>query len=75
MSASDGDCQAIKVKAHEAHKIGSSLLLKNLAIQQELKVGAWSSQSMFSGFYLRDVTHSSMETFSIGFVVATLEVV
>ena len=34
----------------------------------------WSAQSTFSAFYLRDVTHRHLDTFSIGPVVAAQQV-
>ena len=74
-SASDEDCRVVRVKAHKVRKIVTLLLFKkNCAIQQILNAGALLSQSTFSTFYLRNVTHRHMDTFSIGPVVVAQEV-
>ena len=74
-SASEEDCCALRVRAHEVRKVATSLLFKrNCAVHQVLKVGTWSSRSTFSAFYLRDVTHRHLDTFSIGSVVAAQQV-
>ena len=70
------DSRAVKVKAHEVQKIGTSLLFrKNCVVQQVLKAWTWSLETTFSAFCLRDVTHRLMDTFSIEPVVAAQEVV
>ena len=59
----------MKVRAHEVQKIGTPLLIKrNCAVQKVLKAGTWSSQTIFSTFYSRDVTYR-YEYFSISPVV------
>ena len=50
--------------AHDVKRTGVSLLFKkNFAVQQVFRSGMWKSQSTFNSFYLRDVTHRSMDTF------------
>ena len=74
-SATDEDCKAVKVKAHEAWKVGTSVLFReNFAIQQVLKPGTWSSETTASAFYLQDVTQRCMDTFSLSPTVAAQEV-
>ena len=51
--------------------IGVSLQFrKYFAVQQVLMAGTWKFPFTFTSFYLRDITHKSMDTFSIGPVVA-----
>ena len=65
-----------RVRAHEVRGVGSSLLFgKNMAVEQVLRAGTWKRQSTFTRFYLRDVTHRSLDTFSLGPVVAAQQVV
>ena len=76
VSASEEDCRSLKVRTHEVRKVAISLLFKrNCVVHQVLKVWTWSAQSTFSSFYLRDVTHRHLDTFSIGPVVAAQQVV
>ena len=43
-SATDEDCRAVKVKAHEVWKIGTSFLFgENCVVKQILKAGTQSS--------------------------------
>ena len=52
---------------HEVWKFSMSLLFgRNCAIRLVLSAGIWSLQNAFSAFYLRDITHRDMDTFSIG---------
>ena len=70
-SATDEDCREGKAKAHKARKIGIPLLFRKIcAVQQVVKTGMWSSQTEHLAFYLRDVIHRCMGTFSIGPVAA-----
>ena len=74
-SASEEDCRALRVRAHKVRKVAMSLLFKrNCAVHQVLKAGTWSFQSIFSAFYLRDVTHRHLDTFSFGPVLAAQQV-
>ena len=62
--------------ADEIRGIGITLLFKkNCAIQQVLRAGTWKTQTIFTSFYRRDVTHKSMDTFSIGSVVGAQQFV
>ena len=75
-SALEEDCPSLKVRAHEVRKVATSLLFKrNCAVHQVLKVGTWSTQLTVSTFYLRDVTHRHLDTFSTVSVVMTQQVV
>ena len=70
-STSDENCSSLRVRVHKVRNVAASLLFKrNCAAHRVLKVGTLSSQSTFSAFYLRDVTHRHMDTFSIGPLVA-----
>ena len=70
-SASEDDCRAVKVSAHKVHSIASSMpFKKNVAVSQILQAGTWKSQSTFTKFYLREVTHKSLDAFYIRHVVA-----
>ena len=71
--ASEGDCMAVKAKEHKFHSIGFSLLFKkkNFMAQQVLWARAWMSQIMFTAQLPWDVTHRSLDTFSVCHVVAT----
>ena len=74
-SALEEDCRSPRVRAREVRKFAMFLLFKrNCAVHQVLKAGAWSAQSTLSSFYLRDVTHRHLDTFSIGPVVAAQQV-
>ena len=69
-STSEEDCQSLRVRAKEVRKVTTSLMFKrSCTVHQVLKAGTWSAQSTFSSFYLRDVTHRHLNTFSIGPVV------
>ena len=74
-SASEKDCRSLRVRACEVRKVATSSLFKrNCAVHQVLKAGTKSSQLTFSSFYLRDVIHRYLDTFSIGPVVAVQQV-
>ena len=61
------------VRAHETRSIAPSAVFKrNFAVGQVMRAGVWSRQTTFTSFYLRDVTHRSLDTFSLGPVVACL---
>ena len=73
---SDSDCWAVKAKALQAWNTGASMLFrKNLEVFQLLRANVWASQTIFTSSYLRDITHRSTDTFSIGTVVAAQQVV
>ena len=74
--SSEGGVDLPRVRAHEVRGIAPSLLFKrNFAVEQVLKAGTWKNQTTFSSFYLRDITHKSLDTFSLGPVVAAQRVV
>ena len=63
-STSEEDCCSLRVRAPEVRNVATSLLFKrNCDVHQVLKAGTWSSQSTFSAFYLRDVTHRHLTPF------------
>ena len=58
------DCRSVTIKAHKVRKIATILLFRrDFVIQQTVRVGTLSSQSTFSAFYLRDVTHWNVDLF------------
>ena len=66
----------VRAKMYEVNNMGtSSLKKKNFAVQKVLRAGIWKSQTTFSSLYIRDVTHRSLDTFSVGPVVAAQQVV
>ena len=74
--ASEEDYRSLGVRADEVRKVAMSLLFKrNCSVHQILKAGTWSAQSTFYAFYLRDVIHRHLDTFSIGPVVVAQQVV
>ena len=46
------------------------LFQRNFTVQQFMLAGTWQSQTSFTTFYPRNITHRNMATFSIGFMVA-----
>ena len=72
LSATNENCKAVKVKAHEVQKIGTSLLFrKNCRVQQMLKSRTWSLQTTLRrlrAFYMQD-------TFSISHIMVAQKVV
>ena len=74
-TASNPVCAAVKARSHGVRSIGTILLFKkNLAFQQVMRAGMWMSQTTLTSFYLREVTHKSMDTLSIGPVMAAQRV-
>ncbi|MGL5405356.1 MAG: hypothetical protein ACRDAX_00930, partial [Propionibacteriaceae bacterium] len=70
------DIRTSRPRAHEVRSIGPSLAFrKNFSVAQVLKAGVWSNQTTFTSFYLRDIAHRSLDTFSLGPVVAAQQVV
>ena len=69
--ASSGEDPPLRIRAHEVRGIApSAVFRRNFAVGQVLRAGVWSRQTTFTSFYLRDVTHRSLDTFSLGPVVA-----
>ena len=66
-ASSEGDYGTFMAKKiHEVQDYPISVVFrKNFAVQQVLRAGVWSSHSTFTSFYLKDVTHISLFTFSI----------
>ena len=63
-------------RAREARGITPSILFrKNFAVDQVLKAGTWRRHTTFTGHYLRDIAHKSLDTFHLGPVVAAQSVV
>ena len=53
------------------YTVASSLLFrKNFTISQILQIEMWMSQTMFTAFYFKDVTHRSLRHLSDSPVVA-----
>ena len=65
--ASEGDYQKV-------YGVGFLLDFKRFSILQFMQTGTWLSQTTFTAYYFRDVTHRSRDTFSIGRVVAAQQV-
>ena len=65
------DTELVKVKAHEVRAIATSLLFKkNSSLSEVMEAASWRSNTTFSSFYLRDVTHRSLDLHTLGPVVA-----
>ena len=72
---SSGEDPPRRIRAHETRGIAPSVAFKrNYAVGQVMRAGVWSRQTTFTSFYLRDVTHRSLDTFSLGPVVAAQQV-
>ena len=62
--------------AWETRSIAPSLLFKkNYAVSQVLKAGTWRRHTIFTCYYLRDLSHKSLDTFHLGPMVAAQAVV
>lgn len=73
---SEQDVNVPRIRAHEVRGIAPTLLFKrNFAVEQVLRAGVWKSQTTFTSFYLRDITHKSLNTFFLGPIVAAQGVV
>ena len=72
---SSGEDPPARIKAHSTRGIASSAVFRrNFAVGQVMSAGVWSRQTTFTSFYLRDVTHRFLDTFSLGPVVAAQRV-
>ena len=66
----------VRVRAHEVRAVATSTLFRKVrSIPAVLRAGTWKSMSTFASFYLRDVTHRYLDTFSLGPVVSALRVI
>ena len=66
----------MRVNAHEVRAIATSVLFRKVQnMDFVLKAGKWrcTSMSTFADFYLRDVTHKYLDTFSLGPLVFGLD--
>ena len=74
--SSDKEADVPRIRAHEVRGIAPTLLFqRNFAVEQVLRAGVWKNQSTFTSFYLRDITHKSLDTFHLGPVVAAQGIV
>ena len=65
-----------RIRAHEVRGIGPTLLFrKNAAVGPILRAGTWKRHSTFTRHYLRDVAHKSLDTYSLGPVVAAQSII
>ena len=70
------DLSQVQVKAHEVRAVATSLLFKkNSSIKEVMDAASWRCQSTFSSFYLRDVTHQSLDLHTLRPVVAAQHLV
>lgn len=73
---SEEDMRLVRVRAHEVRAVATSTLFRKVrSIPAVLRAGTWKSMSTFASFYLRDVTHRYLDTFSLGPVVSALRVI
>ena len=76
VGVSDEECRLVKVNAHEVRALATSLLFRKVQdLGVILRAGSWRCMSTFASFYLRDVTHKYLDTFSLGPLVSALKVV
>ena len=74
--SSGQEVNAPRIRAHEVRGIAPTLLFRrNFAVEQVLRAGVWKSQTTFTSFYLRDITHKSLDTFYLGPVVVAQGIV
>ncbi|MPC45667.1 hypothetical protein E2C01_039373 [Portunus trituberculatus] len=73
---SEEDMRLVWVKAHEVRAVATSAFFKKIqSIPAVLWAGTWKSMSTFASFYLRDITHRYLDTFSLGPVVSALRII
>ena len=72
----DGEPALSKVPVHEVRALSTSVLFRrNLSLGQVMRAAQWRCASTFSSFYLRDLTHKYLDTFSLGPLVAAQSVI
>ena len=72
---SSGEELPPRYRAHETRSIATSAeFRRNFAVGQVMRAAVWARQTTFTSFYLRDVTHRYLDTFSLGPVVAAQQV-
>ncbi|XP_068250260.1 uncharacterized protein [Palaemon carinicauda] len=63
-------------RPHDIRGISTSLAFeRNMAVAQILRAGTWSNQSTFTTYYLKDCSRKSLDGFSIGTVISTLQAI
>lgn len=76
MDISEEDMCLVQVQAHEVRAVATNALFKKIrSIPAVLRAGTWKSMSTFASFYLRDVTHRYLDTFSLGPIVSAVRVI
>ncbi|XP_068201627.1 uncharacterized protein [Palaemon carinicauda] len=61
-------------RPHDIRGLSTSLAFgTNMAVSQILRAGTWARQSTFTAHYLKDYTRKSLDTFSIGPVIAAMQ--
>ena len=72
----DNEVTLARISIQEIRAVStSSLFRKNLSVAQVMRAAQWRSISTFASFYLWDVTHRYLDTYSLGPVVAAQSVV
>ncbi|MPC60384.1 hypothetical protein E2C01_054428 [Portunus trituberculatus] len=76
VNVSGEESRLLKVNAYEVRVIATSVLFRKVkSLDLVLKAGTWKSMTTFASFYLRDVTHRYLDTFSLRLIVSALRVV
>ncbi|MPC77169.1 hypothetical protein E2C01_071616 [Portunus trituberculatus] len=75
VNVSEENMRLVRVKAHDVRAVATSALFRKIwNIPAVLWAGTWKSMSTLASFYLRDITHRYLDTFSLGPVVLALRV-
>ncbi|MPC56427.1 hypothetical protein E2C01_050388 [Portunus trituberculatus] len=73
VDVSEEEIRLVQVKEHEVRAVATSALFRKIRnIPAVLRAGTWKSMSTFASFYLMDITHRYLDTFSLGPVVLAL---
>ncbi|MPC51459.1 hypothetical protein E2C01_045305 [Portunus trituberculatus] len=73
VNISEEDMHLVWVKAHEVRAVATSALFRKIqSILAVLRAGTWRRMSTFASFYLRNITHQYLDTFSLGPLVSAL---
>ena len=74
--SSESSRSSSSLRAHGVCGVAASLaFLRNAPLPSVLKAATWSSSSVFTSFYLKDVKFSSSSGYGLGLVVAAGSVV
>ena len=66
----------VKVKAHEVRALATSLAFsKNMSLSEVMHAASWRSNTTFVSHYLRDCTHTYLDTNKLGPVVAAQKII